>query len=131
MQVSQRIRIIGQEIFFVGEVFFHRLQPLADVRAQTGVHEGNLPIRDVAFLEVHLLVAVRQRKVAGQTLIVIEEELFDDIRLVAEAQNEVLMPVMSIVFHDVPQDWPIANVHHRLGQCARHISQARAQSTAE
>ena len=50
MQVGQRIRIIGQEILFVGEVFFDRLQPLADVRPETGVHAGNLPIRDVAFL---------------------------------------------------------------------------------
>ena len=62
---------------------------------------------------------------------VIEEELLDDIRLVAEAQNEVSVTVLAVILHQMPKDRLVADRDHRLRDVFRVIADARAETAAE
>src|SRR6185369_4800628 len=64
-------------------------------------------------------------------LLVAEEELLDHVGLVAEAEDEVLVPEVGVVLHQVPEDRPVADLDHRLGDLAGVLTQARAQPAAE
>ena len=62
---------------------------------------------------------------------VVEEELLDDVGLVAEAQDEILVPVLAVVLHDVPEDRLMADRDHRLRNALRVLADARTEATAE
>ena len=49
-------------------------------------------------------------------LAVVEEVVLNSARAVAEAQDELGVPEVRVVQHDVPQHRPVADRHHRLGQ---------------
>src|SRR6185503_5468879 len=49
----------------------------------------------------------------------------------AEAEDEVLVPEVGVVLHQVPEDRPVADLDHRLGDLAGVLTQARAQPAAE
>ena len=51
-----------------------------------------------------------------------------DVGLVAEAEDEVLVPEVGVVLHQVPEDRPVADLDHRLGDLARVLAQARARA---
>ena len=61
----------------------------------------------------------------------VEEELLDDVGLVAEAQHEIAMPVLAVVLHHVPQDRLLADRDHRLGDALGVVADARAEPAAE
>ena len=61
--------------------------------------------------------AERDGQVAGLRLVV-EEEVLDELALVAEAQHEVGVPEAGVVLHDMPKNGMPAHGHHRLG--AKH-----------
>ena len=44
-----------------------------------------------------------------------QEIILDHIAFVAEAEDEILVPEMGIVFHQVPENRPRADLHHGLG----------------
>ena len=75
--------------------------------------------------------AVGQDEVVRQRLVVPQEVVLDDIGLVAEAEHEVLVPEVRVVPHDVPQDRPVADRHHRLGQRLGVFPQAEPLAAAE
>ena len=104
------------------------LEPLPDVRVQAGVDEGDLPVLDVAGQQLHRLAAVREHEVVGDRLVVVEEVVLDGVGLVAEAEDEVLVPVVGVVAHHVPQDRPVADGHHRLGHGLRELAQPHARA---
>ena len=50
----------------------------------------------------------------GAIGLVIHEVVFDDVALVSKTHDEFLQAVCCIHFHDVPQDRPVADHHHRF-----------------
>ena len=48
-------------------------------------------------------------EIVGDRLVVVEEVLLDAVRPVAQAQDEVLVPEVRVVAHDVPEDRPVAD----------------------
>ena len=58
--------------------------------------------------------AAGEHEVVRQGLVVGEEELLDRLGLVAQAEDEVLVPPGGVVLHDVPEDRPAADRDHRL-----------------
>ena len=44
--------------------------------------------------------------------VVVEKELFDHVALISQTNHEIINTVMSISFHDVPQEGFPTNVHH-------------------
>src|SRR6476619_271954 len=62
---------------------------------------------------------------------VVQEELLDDVRLVAEAEHEIAMPVFAVVMHQVPEDRLVADRDHRLRDVFRIIANSGAEASAE
>ena len=62
---------------------------------------------------------------------VVGEVLLDHVALVAQADDEVVKAVMTVVLHDVPQNGVLADLGHRLGLHLGLFRQARAQPAGE
>src|SRR6266487_19887 len=130
-RVGQAVAVAGEEDLLAFEVLARRPQPLADVGLQSGVGEGDPPVVDVAGEQLDLAAAVAQHEVVGDGLVVVQEVLLDHVGLVAEAQDEVPVPVVRVVLHDVPQDRPVADRDHRLGDRVGVLAQPQAQTATE
>ena len=55
----------------------------------------------------------------------------DDVALVAEAEDEVVVPPCGVVAHDVPEDRLAADLDHRLRDAARLLAHPDAVAAAE
>src|SRR5258708_36533406 len=60
-----------------------------------------------------------------------EEVLLNGISAVAQAQNEVLVAEMRVILHDVPQNRPVTNGNHGLGDIISILPQAHSESAAK
>lgn len=131
-RVRQTIRIIRQKQIVgaqIIQVFFHRLQPHADVGGEPGVREGDLPVVNIGLEQLRL--AVFQHKVVGQRFVVIQEVVLDDMGVMAQAQNEFLVAMMGVVLHQVPQNGAMADRHHGLGNVVGIFPQPHAETTTK
>src|SRR5712664_4882052 len=91
----------------------------------------DVPVVDVAIEKLQILAAFGERKIVGYALVVMQEILFDGVRAIAQAQNEILVAKMRVVLHNVPQHWPVANRHHWLRDVVRVFPQPHSQSAAK
>jgi hypothetical protein len=55
----------------------------------------------------------------------------DHVALVAEAKDEVLVPMVGVGLHDMPEDGPVADGEHRFWPVFGFFAQARAAPTAQ
>ena len=83
------------------------------------------------FSSVRSSPALRQGEVVGDPLLVVEEELLDDVGLVAQAEDEVLVAVVRVVLHQMPEDRPVADLDHRLRDLAGELPEPSAEPAAE
>ncbi len=75
--------------------------------------------------------ALREDEVVRQTLVILEEVILDIFALVSQAEHEVIVPEMSVVFHEMPDDRAVADIDHRLGNLLGIVAQPHAESAAE
>ena len=129
--VGEHVAVVGEEHLVLAEVLAYSTQPLADLRAQPGVDEGDAPLADVAAEELHLAAAVGQDEVVGGGLLVVEEVVLDHLGAVAQAQHELGVTEVGVVAHDVPEDRTVADGHHRLGARVVADPHPEPESTAE
>src|SRR5690606_7483164 len=59
---------------------------------------------------------VAEHEVVGRGLLVMEEEVLDLVRPVAEAEHELLVPPVRVVAHHMPDQRSRADELHRLGR---------------
>src|SRR6185436_6272407 len=62
---------------------------------------------------------------------VIPEKFLNGLALIAQAKNEFFVTEAGVGFHDVPENRPLADRHHRLGAKFSLFTQARAQATTK
>src|SRR5262245_24813295 len=86
---------------------------------------------NVASEKLHAIAAVAKHEVVRQRFLVAEEVLLDHVRAVSEAEDEILVPEVRIILHQMPHDRPIAECRHRLRNVLVVVAQARAESTGE
>ena len=60
-----------------------------------------------------------------------QEEILDDVRLVAEAKHKVFVAILAIIIHEVPQYRPVADRNHRLRNALGVISNPSAKTAAK
>src|SRR5260370_41411729 len=60
-----------------------------------------------------------------------EEVLLNGIGAVAQAQDEVLVAEVRVILHDVPQNRPVTNGNHGLGDIISILPQAHSESAAK
>src|SRR5579862_358162 len=100
-------------------------------RIKAGLGQGDVPV----FLPVSAVVldrrgAAKRKGHIARVPKVVAEVFLDEFPLVPEAEDEVLVPVVGVYLHDVPQDRVPADWHHRLGAEFRFLAQARAAPAA-
>ncbi len=81
-------------------------------------------------MDFHSILGKVKRNV-GHMKKIIGEILLDHIALVAEANDEIVEAVLTVDFHDVPEDGPPADLDHRLGANAGFFGQTSAHSTGQ
>jgi len=75
---------------------------------------------------------LERKKSFGHAIVVLEEILAHHVAAIAEREDELRVPEVRVVAHQVPQDRAVADVHQRLrGWCRNGSQQARAESAAE
>src|SRR5262249_6079301 len=62
---------------------------------------------------------------------VASEVVLNYICLVTETQDEILVSVMGIILHHMPQNWAIANRHHWLWRCLRIFAHAHSKTATK
>src|SRR5579859_6642480 len=112
-QVRGAVAVIGEEFFFALVVLFVGFEALADVGVNAGVGERDAPVVNVAVEELHVFAA-GDDKIVGGALVVVQEVVLDRFGFVAEAKNKVFVPVVSVILHHMPENRPVADVHHGL-----------------
>ena len=63
--------------------------------------------------------------------LIVEKELLDDVGLVAEAQDEILVPVLAVIAHEMPEDRLAADRDHGLRNVFGVVADPRPESSAE
>src|SRR5437879_4215876 len=124
-EIGEPIAVVGEEGRVVSEIALDCPEPLADVRAQTGVGERDLPLVDVPTIEGDVLTPAGQLEVVRQALVVIEEVLLDQVASIAETQDELGVAEIRVVLHQMPDDRPVADIDHRLRDRLRVRSEER------
>ena len=72
-----------------------------------------------------------EHEVVGHRLVVAQEVVLDHVRPVAQAEHEVLVAVVGVVAHHVPQDRPVPDPGHRLGQDVGGAGEPQPLTAAE
>ncbi len=129
--VGKVVSIVGQEHLVALEERLDLLEALADVGVKAGVDQGNVPTVDLAGEMSDVLSPLGNDKVIGGQLAKAEEIILDGACPIAEAENEVSKPIVSVVLHDMPKDRPIADAKHRLGNLFRDLPHPHTQTAAE
>ena len=109
------------------------LQPLhsaAGQRVSAGINQMQRPVFNDAAGTMQLTAGRPQRHIAAESG-AIQKIAFDLVAFVTERDEEFPVSVAGVVLEDVPQDWPAANFHHRLGLQLRFFREARAHSTGQ
>ena len=78
------------------------------VAVDTGLHERDRPVVNVAIDEFDLLAALRPDEIVRDGLIVLQEVILDHVTFVAKTKNEILVAEVGVVLHQVPEDRPRA-----------------------
>jgi len=115
-KVGKAVAVVGQKFLFALQILLHHLQAHPDVGIDSGIGEGNAPIVDITVQQFKILGAARQDKVVRGAFVVVEEVVLDGIGAMPQAENKVLVAEVGVVLHDMPQDGPVADMHHGLGQ---------------
>src|SRR5712692_7209262 len=120
---------VGEAEGVVADVAAHALEPASGHRGFAGIDQRNLPGLHAVVEDLHFVVLHVEGHV-GHVEEVVGEVLFDEITLVAAADNEVIDPVEGVQLHDMPQNRLSADFDHwfRLDLCFLAQSGAKTAS---
>ena len=131
MHIRQAVAVVGEEVLLVLDVVAHRRETLTDVAPDPGVDQRDAPILLDLGQELDVRALLGHDAVGEDLRLVVEEELLDDVRLVAEAQHEIAVAVLAVVVHHVPQDRLMADRDHGLRDVLGVLADAGAKAAAE
>jgi hypothetical protein len=131
VKVGQIVAVVGEEDFFPLEIFLDGFQSLADVGVDACFRKGDGQVVNIGIEAFdHLASAGKDEVVAGQ-FIVGKEEVLDGVSTVSQTQDEVFVPEVGVVLHNVPEDGPAADRNHRLGYVVTGFPDPQSQSTTK
>ena len=130
VEVGQVVAVVGEEELVVPDVLADPAEALADRGVVAGVDEVDAPAVEITLEQLDASLR-GEAEVVRDPLLIAGEVPLDDVGLVAEAEDELLVAEGRVVLHHVPEDRPVADLDHGLGDGVGHVAQAHAQSTAE
>jgi hypothetical protein len=98
---------------------------------QPGIDESDFPVVYVARVEIDLSSALGHREIVRQAFVVRQKEFANEVAAIAEAQYELLVAVMGVVAHQVPDYRSRTDIDERLRDCVRVLPKARSKATTE
>src|SRR5579883_20645 len=129
--VAKTVAVVGVEHFLARHMVPHGPEALSNVPPNAGVDHRDAPVLLWIAKDFHFLAEAGNDAVSVSLRLVVQEEVLDDVGLVAKAQHEILATELAVVVHEVPQDRLVADRNHRLGQALGDIADPRAQTPAE
>src|SRR5690606_18752036 len=117
------------EHLFVLDVIAHGPEAAADIAPHAGIDHRHAPIF-FTWAE-HLDLGTLDDAIAVGLGLIVKEEVLNRVGFVAEAEHEILVPVLAVVIHDVPKDRLVADRDHRFWHAFRILADARPQTAAE
>ena len=105
---------IGKHKFISLDEVFYSSNSTSSHGILSGIHKRHLPIISMGIVHCHIIAL----DVDGDIVVVkkiIGEPLLDHISLVSETDNEFIVSIMCIMFHDMPNDGFSSDFHHRFG----------------
>src|SRR5215217_7479633 len=130
-RVSQDVAVIGEEDLVIAKVWADTPQPLSDRGVESGVNEGNTPVTDIGIQQFDMISTLAEHEIVRCGLPIVEEVVLDCLGTVPQTQNELGMAEVGVVAHDMPENWPTSDRHHRLGQRLVVCSHSHAEPAAE
>ena len=131
IEVRHAVGVVGEKHALAFQVVAHLAEALADAGVAARVGEGDLPVLDVAAKELDLLAALGEDEVVGDGLVVVLEVALDGAGAVPEAEDEVLVPVVGVVPHQVPEDRTRSDFHQGLRDVLRVVAKPHAEPAAK
>src|SRR5260370_1255062 len=77
-----------------------------------------------------MLSSPGQDEIVRGALVVVQKIVFNRFCTVPQAQDEILVPIVSVILHYMPEDGPISDMYHRLRNVFR-ITNTQSHSAAE
>src|ERR1700746_1720252 len=102
--MGKSIAVFGQKNFFFLDEVFDRQEPLSNISPHAGVNEGNAPVRRLLANNLNFGAKIRDDTIAAIRRLIVQEIVLDDVCLVSEAKNEIPMPMLAVILHEMPQN---------------------------
>ena len=99
-------------------------------RIEAGIDQMDLPGLLVAPAPLHRSLAEIDGEVARHVG-KLQEEVLHHLGLVTERHHELLEAVGGVELHDVPENWMLADLDHRLGDGDRLFGEPSAEAPGE
>ena len=131
IDVAEAVAVIGIEHLFACDMLADGPQALADIPPDASIDHGDTPVFLWIAEKLHLAAKARDDAVGVGLRPEVQEEILDDIGLVAKAQHEVFVAELAVVVHQMPQDRLVADRDHRLGNSLGHIPDAGSEASAK
>src|SRR5260370_22432517 len=77
-----------------------------------------------------MLSSPGQDEIVRGALVVVQKIVFNRFCTVPQAQDEIFVPIVSVILHYMPEDGPISDMYHRLRNVFR-ITNTQSHSAAE
>jgi len=130
VDVRQAVTVGEQEVRRL-EVLRDAGEPRAGHRLGAGVHAGDAPVAPGRAVVVDPVRGRQVDREVGLHRREVEEVALDRVGHVAEAQDEVLVPVAGVERHDVPEDRLARDLDHRLGPTLGLLAEPRPLAAAQ
>ena len=111
IEVRDAIGVVGEKHALAFQMVAHLPETLANAGVAARVRKGDLPVLNVAAKELDLLAALGEDEVVGDRLVVVLKVAFDGAGAMAETEDEVLVPMVGVVPHQVPENRTRSDFH--------------------
>src|SRR5579863_769375 len=130
-RIGQSIAVVGQEDLFILDKTLDRKQARSDISPDSGVDERNPPFGRLVADKLNFGAVFRNHAIAAFRDLVIQEVILDNVSLVSKTQDKIMMAILAIILHDMPQDRIITDRNHWFRNALRIIANSRAQSATK
>src|SRR5262249_25187370 len=131
MHIGQAVAVVGEEDLLILDMFAYSPKPFADIAPDARIDEGDAPVFLWFAEELNIGSAAGDDAIGVLLGPVPEEEILDDVCLVAEAENEVAVTVLAVILHHMPENGLMADRYHRLRDVVRVLANPGTQAAAE
>ena len=115
IHVAQTVAV-GQHKSLVANVFTNALDSPSGHGVETGIDHGHFPRFHTGMMHHQIITFLGKVESDIRAVEEIMGEPFLDVFLpVSGTDDELVMPIMGIQFHDVPEDWHAQYLYHGFG----------------